>query len=851
MSNIAVERPIFFEGQYLGAEDLAALVTYLRTQDARQILGHHTWGIAAGLDLYEMKTADNTLEVYLQPGVAFDGYGRVIAVLNRTKLNADLLKAGAYNGEVDVWIGYAQKESKGVRKGFEVCSDQDSYSRMNESFAIEFGPRNSIQDRQSAVAVNGVNVADAREALHQVNPAAPLVCDGSMAHQDLPLNQANLRWLVPLGMVHWQAAAGSFKELTNDQRVRSRSKRRHTGVVAENIYAGDGVIRLRDRFTAYDAAKKTDDLCRSGQLSSEDMYLCKGETDIKLRELIWLEGNLRIEGDARLFGTRLEFRDDQGRDYIDRTVDGTSKPKSTPLLLQRSDASAGSDLQLLIGQSDAKTTNRFTVCQAAATGNDLCDLDITATEQVVFQDDGKVGIGAVDSTLNVPLTIRGIGSEDDLLGFEDDNKQCRWQINLGPGKDSLNIVETQPDKSRLFIESGGRVGLGTTAPVDSLHIKGDDADIFLDINSTSPNSPALHFGCDGVYDSRISWSGTTKKTTIHSQGSDALVIDKAKVGIGTAAPDAPLAVQGNAGGLRLYSGQTNGHFRIGLYTDGGPGSARSGWIGYDSDGTAAFSIRNEKASGDILLQPSRHVGIGTSTPTHRLTVQSATEDTLRLIGPKRNGHGAKLNFGDSDYVSIQEDPDDTLKIYARRGTSIRGDSPNTVLSVHGRLWVQNYGSIGSDYAEYFESADGVDIPCGTSVVIEIGMVRPAQPSETPIGIISANPGLAGGVHVEWPKKYLRDAFGAFLFEEHEAPAKAGDAPGDHGSIEPRPSKTTKRPKLNPQYDPSQPYIPREDRLEWHCVGLLGKLPLRKGQPVSKNWVKLEDITDDVELWLVK
>ncbi|MBI1929539.1 hypothetical protein HYR99_35495 [Candidatus Poribacteria bacterium] len=60
-----------------------------------------------------------------------------------------------------------------------------------------------------------------------------------------------------------------------------------------------------------------------------------------------------------------------------------------------------------------------------------------------------------------------------------------------------------------------------------------------------------------------------------------------------------------------------------------------------------------------------------------------------------------------------------------------------------------------------------------------------------------------------------------------------------------------RPKLNPEYDESYQYTPREQRPEWNCVGLLGKLPLRKGQPVAPGWIKMKDLSDDVELWLVK
>ena len=61
----------------------------------------------------------------------------------------------------------------------------------------------------------------------------------------------------------------------------------------------------------------------------------------------------------------------------------------------------------------------------------------------------------------------------------------------------------------------------------------------------------------------------------------------------------------------------------------------------------------------------------------------------------------------------------------------------------------------------------------------------------------------------------------------------------------------KRKKLNPDFDPSKTYTSREDRIEWHVVGLLGQIPVTKGQPVSDNWIKMKDVSDTVEMYFVK
>ena len=77
------DRPQFFQDQYLGPEDLAAAVEYSRIHQARHSLGAHTWGIAIGLQLLEKPSAagNNQVDVFIQPGYAWDGFGRPLVAL--------------------------------------------------------------------------------------------------------------------------------------------------------------------------------------------------------------------------------------------------------------------------------------------------------------------------------------------------------------------------------------------------------------------------------------------------------------------------------------------------------------------------------------------------------------------------------------------------------------------------------------------------------------------------------------------------------------------------------------------------------------------------------------------------
>ena len=64
-------------------------------------------------------------------------------------------------------------------------------------------------------------------------------------------------------------------------------------------------------------------------------------------------------------------------------------------------------------------------------------------------------------------------------------------------------------------------------------------------------------------------------------------------------------------------------------------------------------------------------------------------------------------------------------------------------------------------------------------------------------------------------------------------------------------RVRQEPSISESYDESVEYIPRSERKEWSAVGMMGKLALRKGEPTGDRWIKLKDISDTVEMWLVK
>lgn len=184
-----------------------------------------------------------------------------------------------------------------------------------------------------------------------------------------------------------------------------------------------------------------------------------------------------------------------------------------------------------------------------------------------------------------------------------------------------------------------------------------------------------------------------------------------------------------------------------------------------------------------------------------------------------------------------------------------------------------YNSFGADYAEYFEWVDGNtsnEDRRGISVILQGDKIRPAETGEDPIGVISANATVIGdAAENRWKEKYLRDDFGSYIRESHNViewtdengklhSYESYSIPDDIEIPENHTVKTldengnpfTHR-KLNPDFNPDLEYIPRSERPEWDTVGLMGKLAVRKGQPVGSRWIKLRDISASVEQWLVR
>lgn len=152
-----------------------------------------------------------------------------------------------------------------------------------------------------------------------------------------------------------------------------------------------------------------------------------------------------------------------------------------------------------------------------------------------------------------------------------------------------------------------------------------------------------------------------------------------------------------------------------------------------------------------------------------------------------------------------------------------------------------FNSSGADYAEYFEWADGnpnSEDRTGYFVTLDGEKIRKATSADAYIlGIISARPSVIGDSYEDdWSGKYVTDEWGRIQYHNVDVPDQKD--PEDNVIS---PAHTEYQPIYNPNWDSTQPYIPREQRKEWDAVGMMGKLLVRDdGTCAAKGFCKPND-----------
>ena len=246
----AIERPVFFENQILGAADLTATVDLGRGQQARHNRYLHLWGIASGLQLTSEKDADKGdpfIKITVSPGVAIDGTGREIIVAQSVSLSeAEFSQLGVSSGQgTDSWfpvflVGADQKTTQApLTMG--ACTSSAA-TRISESYVITFdrpGQERKLEEQAGVGVANG---------------------------------PGNGGWKILLGFVRWDGLKDGFIDLKTEVKGTGR---RYAGVQADEVAARGGSLQLRTQTKSQDkkpavVLDETDDgQLRFGSLNAE------------------------------------------------------------------------------------------------------------------------------------------------------------------------------------------------------------------------------------------------------------------------------------------------------------------------------------------------------------------------------------------------------------------------------------------------------------------------------------------------------------------------------------------------------------------------------------------------------
>ncbi len=461
------------------------------------------------------------------------------------------------------------------------------------------------------------------------------------------------------------------------------------------------------------------------------------------------------------------------------------------------------------------------------------------------------------------------------------------------------------DQPRIRILSDGKVGIGTTIPVSLLTIRGDEG-LYIQSNTNAVEAKirfSSHISSDVDYGNPFA-DGAFQYGTISYNHSDAeagnyydgITYNERFLVQGTETRT-KLQVNGD-----IWSVSEDGTTGKVAMIDGYIRSQRSISAGliYHPDGTR--TVHGTESTVGAYVND-------TTTQTYLAAREAndwSTNFFSRYEGSMRhsmhaNGHAShykNLYCGrafeqsssgtpSSDYATSENsvnvfagDAGDRTFIAARNvaDTSLVflsevNDEYNIKFTASGIGYFDGNGDAGNaDYAEYFEWEDGNpnnEDRVGQTVVIvpnsdgKIGIASTTDNPSLIIGVVSGAPGFVGdSAHFAWHGRYKCDEFNRKIME----PVEVYTYEGVDGEVEKiRKDRleegfvipdnwtltTTKALTLSDDYDANIPYTPREDRKEWSPIGLVGKLTVYKNQIKGDRWIKLKDINDQLEQWLVR
>lgn len=318
---------------------------------------------------------------------------------------------------------------------------------------------------------------------------------------------------------------------------------------------------------------------------------------------------------------------------------------------------------------------------------------------------GASGVGYINFSSTVAFDTSAIGCGV-TTGFGD---------SLGLAVQNATGIMTFATNSteRMRIDASGNVGVGTSSPdvfargysgrILGISSAGQSA---IELNSATGNGAYFDFGVNGTRTASIYSDASStdfsalgaRILSLGTSGAAALVLNtnsseraridsSGNVGIGTASPGYKLTVAGSGGTATVSLLETG---------------VRSWGIRVGGASTNTFDIADFTAgTSRLLIDGSGNVGIGTSSPSSKLTVAGSnvtvnagygiafTGDQTRIMTPEDNVYGALINWGAAGGCRFIAGTSERMRIDGTGNLLVGKSSTGSEVTTDGAVFYKN------------------------------------------------------------------------------------------------------------------------------------------------------------------
>ena len=261
------------------------------------------------------------------------------------------------------------------------------------------------------------------------------------------------------------------------------------------------------------------------------------------------------------------------------------------------------------------------------------DLTVDTNTLYVDSTNNRVGIGTttfLDTTYK--LSIKQGTNRNIAIAEQSSELSIEAYNDAGSANVPLRLYASE------FNMLGGSVGIGTASPSSILHIQGVSGSTKFTLQPPSGQPNIIEFLTNaGVVDARIKNESTQLQFETGTSGTPKMVI--------TSGGNVLLGTTDNTAAYRLNVAVNGGSAYMGVTNQAGGSGDRYLRIGFGTGATVA-SIQGTRVNVaddvNLALQPDGgRVGIGTTSPSDKLTVTDASTYTFN-IGAASGGAGAVL-----------------------------------------------------------------------------------------------------------------------------------------------------------------------------------------------------------------